>query len=397
MKRNKLFSIIVLSSLGVCGLLSGCSCKKEIDASKAYEYLLNAHENLKEYYEGDFNVISTYKYDLNGSVSLLSSASLSNETEEYNVVVTGDSDEKKYGEYVFNDTRIFESKYNVGDEVISMDEDEFVVKNTENNAYENFVARLYEENSSEDIKGYVISEIKKEMEVKLDDLTLEFNTDLLDLNVNSYLRKDVFTVDYTCSNNVNVNGVEAEFVASGKLQFDDENLLYTEVEFNLWLNNRNYEYKSTHQYSDEYVDPNEDDNILSGLQSMLDISFAHYRKMKDYGKSFALLIYHNDCYHCKALVNSFNYSKTVVYKIDLDEISNDEVKYLFEFVDEAMTLEVPTNIDDYVIATPAVVRFENGVVKYISYGNIDTSIQYNYDLLASIIEGTFTGDKIVYK
>ena len=81
----------------------------------------------------------------------------------------------------------------------------------------------------------------------------------------------------------------------------------------------------------------------------------------------------------------------------MDNISESDIRYLYELFDEAEFLEVPTNSEGYSIATPAVMRFEDGVIQCISYGNVDTSIQYNYDLLASIIEGTFTGDKIVYR
>ena len=126
-------------------------------------------------------------------------------------------------------------------------------------------------------------------------------------------------------------------------------------------------------------------------------SKAYYQKLIDYEKSFALLLYHESCIHCKNFVKSFNYSKSVIYKLEFDGLSERNVVTLYELFDEAFYNQVPTNDNSYSIAMPAVIRFEKGIISCISYGNIDTTNQYNYDLLASIIEGTFSGDTIIYQ
>ena len=397
MKKSNLLSITSIFALVFSGLLNACGCKKDIDPSKAYEYLSNAHANLKDYYEGDFNVVSTYKYDIEHSIVPLSNGNSDNETKQYNVVITGNEDEKKYGKYAFDSEKIFESKYNIGDEVISVDDEEFVVKNIETNAYEMFINSLYQEDSSNDINGYIKNEATRALNERFDNMHIEFDGDFDNLSVNSYLKNEVFTVNYTYSHSINIGNDETELIAVGKLQFDDEDMLYASIDLDFVLNGTTHEYTVTHQYKDDYVDPTEEGNVLSGLQSMLDIDFDYYQKLIDYEKSFALLLYHESCIHCKNFVKSFNYSKSVIYKLELDGLSERNVVTLYELFDEAFCNEVPTNDDSYSIATPAVIRFEKGIISCISYGNVDTTNQYNYDLLTSIIEGTFSGDTIIYQ
>lgn len=396
MRKNTLLSFAMVATLGVSCFLTGCGCKKSIDSSKAYEYLNKAHLNLKKYYKGDFNTVSTYKYDVMPSIAPLSNGDTTN-VEEYSAVITGDKSEKKYGKYIFDSTKIISSTYNVGDEVVSVDDDNVAFKSTKTNAYEYFINSLYEENQSTNINEYLKNEAKKVLKEKFRDSSIEFEGDFNDLSIDSYLQSKVFTINYTFSHNVNVAEGEAVLLVGGKLQFDEKNMIYTAIDLSFILNGENHEYKITHKYKDEYIDPLSGGNILSGLRSMLDIDYEYFEKLVNYEKSFALLIYSKNCVHCKHLADSFNYSSNVVYTLVLENLKNAEegkkIQTLLNTIDDS----VPSNVGSHGFSTPAIIRFDHGKIKYVSYGYVDTSNQYNYDLLVSVIEGTFTGDAIIYQ
>lgn len=397
MKNNKILSVLAASILGFSSLLGGCSCKKDIDPSKAYYYLENAHSNLENYYKGNFSVVSTYDYDVESSVALLSNDN-SSLNEEYNVVLTGNKDKKKFGEYVFDDTKILKSKYNVDDVVVSVGVDDFDVKETIDNAYDSFINSLYEENNSKNINEYIVNEAKKVFEDEFSGQAIVFNGELSDLRINSFLQEDVFTINYTYTYNVLVDSEEIVLLVGGKIQFNDKEMLYTFIELDFTLDGKKYDVEISHKYKDDFVDPGETGNVLSGLQSILDIDIDFFKKLEEHNRSFALVLYHESCFHCKEFVNSFNYSKNVVYKLEISKFTSEDNIYIYShIIDYANNNDLPSNMGGHDLYTPAIIRFEDGVPKYISYGNVDFENEYNYNLLVSIIEGTFNGSSIVYQ
>lgn len=157
-------------------------------------------------------------------------------------------------------------------------------------------------------------------------------------------------------------------------------------------------YEGFHVISIDLSDTNEENNDLSGLKSMLDIDLNFLKKLEAHERSFAMVLYSEQCAHCPAFANSFNYSKNVVYKLEISDLTNEEREYIMSnIIDYANDNNLPSNLEEHLFATPAIIRFENGVPKYISYGNEQFNNDYNYNLLVSIIEGTFNGDSIEYQ
>lgn len=389
--------LLLTFSLFVFGMFAGgCSCEKEIDPSKAYEYLAKAHNNLNSYYKGDFNLITTYKYDNKPYIALLSNGN-SSLSEEYNVVTTGNSNKKLFGVYVFDKEKIISAQYNDDNQVISMNEENFFSKETNEEAYNEFVNSLYVENETIDINGYVLNEAEIVLNDMFDEEEVLFVGEVNDLTISSFLQKKIFTVNYSYVHDLQVGEILTEIIVSGKIQFNENNLLYTYIELNFALSGDNNEVIISKKYSEDFVDPNDSDNVLSGLKSLLDIDMKYYNKLVAYEKSFAIVLYSYTCAHCVDFANSFNYSKNVVYKLELNGLTQEDISIITNMLEYANENKIPTNEDSYTLATPAIIRFENGKPKYISYGNIDSVNEYNYNLLVSIIEGTFVGDVIEYQ
>lgn len=389
--------MFLVSALCFGSLLSGCACKKDVDPNKAYDYLKNAHSNLKNYYKGNFSVVSKYDYDIESSVALLSSGNESLD-EEYSIILTGNKNKKKFGEYVFNDDKLLKSKYNDDDVVVSVDSNDFDSKETIENAYDSFVNSLYEEDDSTNLNEYVVNEAQRVFEDRFSGQTIVFDGKLSKLRINSFLQKDVYTINYTYSYDALVDNEVVDLLASGKIQFNNKEMLYTSIDLDFKLDGKIYDVEISHKYKDDFVDPNEDGNTLSGLKSLLDIDVDFFKKLEEYDRSFALVLYSMNCYHCVEFANSFNYSKNVVYKLEISEFTTEEYAYIYSnIIDYAANHNLPSNMDEHALAVPAIVRFEEGLPKYISYGNVGFENEYNYNLLVSVIEGTFSGSSIEYQ
>lgn len=397
MSMKKIVLIMTTIVLGISNFITGCSCKKDIDPGKAYEYLKTAHNNLKQYYKGNFSVVSEYKYDIENSTRLLSTANESIDS-EYSVVLTGNSDEKKFGEYVFNDEKMLQSRYNDNDIVVSVSDENFDEKETFMNAYDTFIDSLYKDHNSQNINEYIINEAQKVLENEFLDKTISFTGEFSNLVINSFLQKDIFTIDYTYSHEVLINGQSTSLLVTGKLQFSDREMLYTYIEMDFKVDGKLYNIEISHKYKDIFIDPNQGDNGISGLKSMLDIDINFFKKLEDHERSFALVLYSKNCSHCLDFANSFNYSKNVLYKLEISDFTQEDLDYISSnIIDYANDNNLPSNSSGHSLATPAIIRFENGLPKYISYGNVGFENKYNYDLLVSIIEGTFTGQSIEYQ